>query len=170
MCDFRYSHAFDFGFEVKTNHPSDEVTAQELRSALLERINRISDQELLEACDCFDSTTWLRGDQDTPFAEHLLSQPADPAPIEILRLVTIEEQEAWLTAHGFFVGERNPRANTAFAGRFMVIETDTKSILDKTEFTFADAAQLDGGWCVVGDDRDELIRDTYAFFYNGDDE
>ena len=51
----RFNHAFDFAFEVKTNNRADDVTAAELRAALLERANRISDDELLEACGCFDT-------------------------------------------------------------------------------------------------------------------
>jgi hypothetical protein len=46
----RYSHAYDFAFEVKTDKPHRQVTPAELRAALLERATRISDAELLEAC------------------------------------------------------------------------------------------------------------------------
>ena len=51
----RFNHAFDFAFEVKTDHQPDEVTADELRAALLERANRLSDHEIREACGCFDT-------------------------------------------------------------------------------------------------------------------
>lgn len=142
MSEVRFSHAFDFGFEVKTTKPHDEVTAQELRAALLERINRISDQELTEVCSCFDSTTWIHPETARPSSE---------------------EMERWLVQHGFFVGERNPRANSDHAGKFMVIDTDTLSIMNKTELTFPDAGDLDGGWCLVGDDRAEIVWETYSF-------
>jgi hypothetical protein len=50
-----FDHAFDFAFEVRTNASPDAVTATELRTALLERVNRITDDELLQACSCFDT-------------------------------------------------------------------------------------------------------------------
>ena len=51
----RFNHAFDFAFEVKTDNLPDDVTADELRAALLERANRLSDHEIREACGCFDT-------------------------------------------------------------------------------------------------------------------
>ena len=33
----KFNHAFDFAFEIKTDKPADDVTAAELRAALLER-------------------------------------------------------------------------------------------------------------------------------------
>lgn len=51
----QFNHAFDFAFEVKTEKEAEDVTAAELRAALLERANRLSDEDLLEACDCFDT-------------------------------------------------------------------------------------------------------------------
>lgn len=51
----RFNHAFDFAFEVITDLPVDDVTPAMLRAALLERVNRLSDAELDEACGCFDS-------------------------------------------------------------------------------------------------------------------
>lgn len=50
-----FNHAFDFAFEVKTDNRPDDVTAAELRAALLERANRLTDAELIEACNCFDT-------------------------------------------------------------------------------------------------------------------
>lgn len=89
------------------------------------------------------------------FKEHLM---------EIAGLPPIAEQEAWLKDHGFVVMDRNPRANTDFPGSLMIIDTDTLSILGKTELTFANASELDG-WCIVGDDRDDLIQNTFTFHY-----
>lgn len=51
----RFNHAFDFAFEVKTEKDPDDVTGAELRAALIERANRLSDKEMLEACNCYDS-------------------------------------------------------------------------------------------------------------------
>lgn len=51
----RFNHAFDFAFEVKTDSDCDNVTAHELRRALIERATRLSDDELKEACGCFDT-------------------------------------------------------------------------------------------------------------------
>lgn len=51
----KFNHAFDFAFEVKTDNEADDVTAAELRAALLERANRLTDAELIEACGCYDT-------------------------------------------------------------------------------------------------------------------
>ena len=45
----KFNHAFDFAFEIKTDKPA------ELRAALLERANSLTDAELIEACGCFDT-------------------------------------------------------------------------------------------------------------------
>ena len=50
----KYSHAIDFAAEVENNQP-DAVMADEARQALLERINRLTDSELLEAIDIYDT-------------------------------------------------------------------------------------------------------------------
>jgi len=54
----KYNHAYDFTFEVKTDSPAKAVTAAEIRAALLERANRLTDEELLEACQPYDSVAW----------------------------------------------------------------------------------------------------------------
>ena len=42
----KYNHAFDFAFEVVTDKEDpDEVTEQELLSAILERISRIANPD-----------------------------------------------------------------------------------------------------------------------------
>jgi len=52
----RYNHAFDFAFEVETIHQNpDRIACHEIRYRLIERAARISDQELREACECFDT-------------------------------------------------------------------------------------------------------------------
>lgn len=43
-------HDFDFMFTVQTEKKADDVTADELRTALVKRVTNLSDQELLEAC------------------------------------------------------------------------------------------------------------------------
>jgi hypothetical protein len=97
------------------------------------------------------------------FSKHLLTQPVDPAPETVWH-----EMERWLVLHGFFVGDRDPRANTEHLGRFMVIDTDTLSLMEETNLTFPDASHLNGGWCLVGDDRNELVWQTYSFHHNDD--
>ena len=52
----RYSHAIDFAAEVENNSP-DTVTADEARQALLSRIDRLSDSQLLEAIDVYDTAS-----------------------------------------------------------------------------------------------------------------
>lgn len=51
----KFNHAFDFAFEVHTDKESDDVTGEELRAALLKRLSSLSDEEMLEACGCYDS-------------------------------------------------------------------------------------------------------------------
>ena len=50
----RYNHAIDFAAEIVNDSP-DDVTAEEARKALLHRIHSLSDAELLEAIDIFDT-------------------------------------------------------------------------------------------------------------------
>lgn len=52
----KWNHAYDFGFEVKSNdeHAGD-VTGADLRKALQARLDSLSDTDLLGACDAFDS-------------------------------------------------------------------------------------------------------------------
>jgi hypothetical protein len=52
----RFNHAYDFAFEVISDRDdAEDVTAHMLRAALLERINRLTDDELLAAASWFDS-------------------------------------------------------------------------------------------------------------------
>ena len=54
----KYSHAFDFAFElVSYDEHGEDVTGAMLRQALLTRINSIPDSELTEACGLFDTYT-----------------------------------------------------------------------------------------------------------------
>lgn len=63
----------------------------------------------------------------------------------------------WLEAHGFIVGNRDERINTAFRGQFMVIQPH-----DETSLPTEDAKN--GPWAVVGDNLDELIEQTHNHF------
>lgn len=59
----KFNHAFDFAFEViSDDFYAKDVTPAMLRAALLERANRLSDEGLMEACDCYD--TYKMGDDD----------------------------------------------------------------------------------------------------------
>ena len=52
----KFNHAYDFAFEVISDRDdAEDVTAPMLRAALLERVNRLTDDELLEAASWFDS-------------------------------------------------------------------------------------------------------------------
>lgn len=52
----RYSHAFDFAFEViSEDENGDDVTPAMLRAAIIERANRLTDRELDEACGLYDT-------------------------------------------------------------------------------------------------------------------
>lgn len=56
----------------------------------------------------------------------------------------------FLESYGFTVGDRDPRLNTDFTGKFMVVEP-----YDERDLPTKDASN--GPWCVVGDDLEELI-------------
>lgn len=52
----KYNHAFDFAVEVTSNHPEgDDVTGRQLRDALVNRALLLSDNDLLNACNMFDT-------------------------------------------------------------------------------------------------------------------
>lgn len=52
----RFNHAYDFAFEVISDRDdAEDVTAPMLRAALLERISRLTDEEMLAAASWFDS-------------------------------------------------------------------------------------------------------------------
>tara|TARA_R100001510_G_C7564958_1_gene143608 strand:+ start:94 stop:270 length:177 start_codon:yes stop_codon:yes gene_type:complete len=51
-----FNHAYDFAFEViSKKEDGEDVTPVMLRQACLERITKISDQEIMEACGLFDT-------------------------------------------------------------------------------------------------------------------
>ena len=51
-----FNHAYDFAFEVVSNkEDASDVTATMLRDACIKRIKAICDEEILEACNCFDT-------------------------------------------------------------------------------------------------------------------
>jgi len=52
----KFSHAYDITFEVISDRDdAEDVTAPMLRAALFERVNRLTDDELMEAASWFDS-------------------------------------------------------------------------------------------------------------------
>ena len=52
----RYSHAYDFAFEVFSDHPEGgDVTPAMLREALLKRAISLDDMEMPEACGRWDT-------------------------------------------------------------------------------------------------------------------
>lgn len=48
-----YNHAYTFAVEIAGSASEDaaDVTGAQLRAALLERINRLSDEDILDACE-----------------------------------------------------------------------------------------------------------------------
>lgn len=52
----KFNHAHDFAFEViSARDDASDVTPAMLRAALLERVNRLTDEQLADACNCYDS-------------------------------------------------------------------------------------------------------------------
>ena len=52
MAKVTYNHAFTIAFEVSgpTDSDGEDVTAPQLRAAILNRIGSVPDEELIEAC------------------------------------------------------------------------------------------------------------------------
>ena len=61
---------------------------------------------------------------------------------------------AVIEGYGFVVGDRDPRYSTALEGKYMIAQP-----LEEHELPTEDARA--GGWCVVGDDMDDLIAEAY---------
>jgi hypothetical protein len=64
----KYNHAFDIAFEVKTDNEGEDVTADELRRGLRNRINFMSDDEIIEACglpfDTYEEDDYFEDDDE----------------------------------------------------------------------------------------------------------
>ena len=69
-------------------------------------------------------------------------------------MADVQAKKSKLVAWGFVVGDRDLRLNTAYSGKFMVVESHEES-----ELPTADGSK--GPWCIVGDDLDELINEAY---------
>jgi len=52
----KFNHAYDFAVEICSNdEEAEDVTGQMLRSAILKRLQELDDDQLLQACKCFDT-------------------------------------------------------------------------------------------------------------------
>lgn len=69
-------------------------------------------------------------------------------------MLTIEQMRETMEKAGMVIGDRDPRLNTDYPGRFMVAEPYTEDELPTKDGS-------NGPWCIVGDDLDALIRDSY---------
>lgn len=58
-------------------------------------------------------------------------------------------------AAGLFVGERDPKRNKAYKGKFMVCENHGMGIESLNAGT--------GGFCIVGDDLEALITEAFQW-------
>jgi len=71
--EMRYNHAFDIAFEVKTDNEGGAVTADELRRGLRNRLNGMSDDEIIEACglpfDTYEEVDLAGGVEHLPTSE-----------------------------------------------------------------------------------------------------
>lgn len=62
----KYNHAFDFAVQIVSNkEDGEDVTAAQLRAAIIKRANEIPDEEMLEACGLFD--TYEEDGEPEPF-------------------------------------------------------------------------------------------------------
>jgi len=52
----RFNHAYDFAFEVVSeDFYANDVTPHMLREALLARVHRLNDEQLVDACGLYDT-------------------------------------------------------------------------------------------------------------------
>lgn len=52
----KFNHAYTLSFEITSNHEEGEdLTGLDLRKALLKRLDDLSDDDMLEACEPFDT-------------------------------------------------------------------------------------------------------------------
>lgn len=52
----RFNHAYDFAFEVISyDEYANDVTPHMLREALLARVHRLNDEQLVDACGLYDT-------------------------------------------------------------------------------------------------------------------
>lgn len=71
--------------------------------------------------------------------------------------MTIDQKIDALRRMGFIVGERDPRLNRKYAGKFMVAES-----FEDCEVPTNDGSN--GPWCIVGDDIDALVNDAFSIW------
>lgn len=64
---------------------------------------------------------------------------------------------AWLRKHGFVVGARDTRMNTAFVGTWMVAEN--------YELGHTQVDGSGGVWCIVGVSLAQIVDDAYDHWY-----
>jgi hypothetical protein len=52
----KFNHAYTLSFEITSKHEEGEdLTGLDLRKALLKRLDNLSDDDMLEACEPFDT-------------------------------------------------------------------------------------------------------------------
>lgn len=70
--------------------------------------------------------------------------------------MTTDDKIAFLRSHGWTVGDRDPRLNTDYVGKFMAVES-----YDESELPTRDG--MNGPWCIVGDDLPALVDEAITF-------
>lgn len=77
---YRFNHAYDFGFEIESNHEEGEdITPAMLRAALIKRASDIDDAEIMEACGLFEPTKSRKTNWKIPMLR------ANISPIYVIR-------------------------------------------------------------------------------------
>ena len=84
--------------------------------------------------------------------DHPALQQIGALSTEIADVLAIKHK--CLIDYGFTVGDRDPRINTDFAGRYMVVDDFDEALLPTRD-------GRDGPWCVVGDDLTTLIEQGF---------
>lgn len=69
---------------------------------------------------------------------------------------THKEMVKLLRDYDFFVGVRDPKVNTDFKGRYMVVEDYDPNMLPTKDGS-------NGPWAIVGDDLEALVREAYEY-------
>jgi hypothetical protein len=75
---------------------------------------------------------------------------------------TVPAMRDWLVARGYIIGDRDPRLNTKYPGKFMVVEGD----FEEHELPTEDGSN--GPWCIVGDHLHGLIIDAFNVHFADD--
>lgn len=99
--------------------------------------------------DTYD-THGADGNDDTYRDTSVLFPDGDGVTLdEEVKTMSMTEKESWLVEHDYAISSRDPKRNVLFRGVWMVHDPMNET-----------------GYCIVGDNREELINDAYDHLIN----